>query len=121
MTLRQTNPRHTTRRALLCPALAAALPYSKLMRGPVWPATSPDSSSSNYAGSVPIGTLVAIRRDSVSAATVSALSPEGRILFDALVQYGMYIIDTTGSSQSFALSAEPAVSNELGSAISDLE
>jgi hypothetical protein len=102
-------------------ALAAALPYSKLKRGPVWPATSEDNVSDRYGGAVPIGTLVAIPQGSVSQALINSLSPEGRALYNALVQYGMYIIDTSGSSQSFGLSAEPAVAGELGSAIADLE
>lgn len=85
-------------------ALAMAIPRSKLMLGPVWPATRQDgNASSTYTGPIPMGTLLGIPAD-VDVASLP-LSPEGHALAKALQDFGAYVVDAAGGT---VLYAEPA-------------
>jgi hypothetical protein len=85
-------------------ALAVALNNDQMRRGPVWPASLEDGhAATEYHGSVPMGTLMAIPPD-VNLNTLG-LSPGGLVLARALQDYGAYLTD--GSSR-FVFYAEPA-------------
>lgn len=83
-------------------ALAVALPLEMLQHGPVWPAWREDrSGESSYAGTIPVGSLLAIPAD--VDFTALELSPEGLALANALRDYGAYVL---GSSANVSLYCE---------------
>ncbi|GJD48640.1 hypothetical protein OPKNFCMD_1363 [Methylobacterium crusticola] len=61
----------------------------------VWPATTADSFSGSYSGSVPLGSLFAIPRD-VDLSTIGIRTAEGMALARAYQIYGGYVTDTAG-------------------------
>ena len=73
-------------------ALAIALPEALLAPGFVWPAISGDAHGSGF---VPEGSLLAIPR---GTAKPGGLSPLGSAIFDALTNYGAYVVDKAGAS-----------------------
>lgn len=78
-------------------ALAIVLGNSGLRRGPVLPATSEDSGSSAYFGPFPQGAVLAIPPPSRGGpAKPSTLSTMGSMMWDALTNYGGYVMDRTG-------------------------
>lgn len=96
-------------------ALAMALPGRMLKVGYVWPASSQDSDTSAYGGSIPMGSLVAIPGD-VDVASLG-LSPEGLALAQALQDYGVYVVDQAGTSALYAeQSVDPAKVSKLNAA-----
>jgi hypothetical protein len=85
-------------------ALAIGAPDGILRRGQVWPATVEDGNSNTYYGQVPMGSLAAIP-PSVDIASLG-LSPQGRMIAQALQDYGAYLVDRAGT---VALFAEPSL------------
>ncbi|TGD95729.1 hypothetical protein EU555_26875 [Methylobacterium nonmethylotrophicum] len=61
----------------------------------VWPATTADSYTGNYAGSIPLGSLFAIPKD-VDLTKIGITTPEGMALAKAYQNYGGYVTDTAG-------------------------
>jgi hypothetical protein len=101
-------------------ALAAAIPPSKLSRGPIFPAVSEDSDTSGYTGSIKIGTQFAIPPGVNIDALVSTVG--GRMLGHCLQDYGVYVGDK--GSQTI-IPAEPSlegtqVLSEMRAAIATL-
>jgi hypothetical protein len=85
-------------------ALALALTNDQLGPGPVWPATNEDTGGAEqYAGAIPMGTLVAIppRVD----ITDLGLTPSGEAVARALQRYGAYVVDR---SEGVTFYAEPS-------------
>jgi hypothetical protein len=98
--------------------LALALAEERMRPGPVWPATREDGGTEGYAGSIPMGTLVAIPPD-VDVEALD-LTPGGHVLARALQDYGAYVVD---SSSQVTFYAEPGAetSAELAQARTDVE
>lgn len=86
-------------------ALKLSLPGSMLKKGWVWPAQGQDASTSDYAGFVPIGSLVGIPR---SATMPTGMSPAGQKVWTALRTYGGYVTDRGGAIMAEA-TADAAV------------
>ena len=87
-------------------ALTFLLPPHRLKHGPVWPSAREDFwGFRDYAGHVPIGTLIAIP-PSVDVEKLG-LSPGGLALARALQRYGAYCDDSVGTD-ALVLSAESA-------------
>ncbi|MET7243340.1 carbohydrate-binding domain-containing protein [Methylobacterium sp. EM32] len=61
----------------------------------VWPATSADSFSGSYSGSIPLGSLFAIPND-VDLTKIGITTAEGMALAKAYQNYGGYVTDTAG-------------------------
>lgn len=79
-------------------ALAAIAPQSILQTSAVWPAAAFDRSS-NYAGTLPMGSLLAIPA-SVDVTTLG-LSPQGLVIAHAAQDYGVYVVDSGGGGFTF--------------------
>jgi hypothetical protein len=87
-------------------ALTFLLPPSRLKHGPVWPSAREDFwGGRDYAGHIPIGTLIAIP-GSVRVDRLG-LSAAGLVLARALQDFGAYCDDSVGSD-GLVLSAEAA-------------
>jgi hypothetical protein len=84
-------------------ALAISLPDSEQAKGPIWPATTEDSSDSRYRGHVHLGTLAAIP-SSVDINRLGLTTALGRAIARAAQLYGVYDVD---SSDGAAFYAEP--------------
>ncbi|WP_245447629.1 carbohydrate-binding domain-containing protein [Methylobacterium sp. 17Sr1-1] len=61
----------------------------------VWPATTADSFSGSYSGSIPLGSLFAIPKD-VDLTKIGITTAEGMALAKAYQNYGGYVTDTAG-------------------------
>jgi hypothetical protein len=61
----------------------------------VWPATTADSFSGSYSGSIPLGSMFAIPKD-VDLNTIGIKTAEGMALAKAYQNYGGYVTDTAG-------------------------
>ncbi|KMO19988.1 carbohydrate-binding domain-containing protein [Methylobacterium platani] len=61
----------------------------------VWPATTADSNTSGYSGSIPLGSLFAIPKD-VDLTKIGITTSEGMALAKAYQNYGGYVTDTSG-------------------------
>ncbi|WP_244914120.1 carbohydrate-binding domain-containing protein [Methylobacterium frigidaeris] len=61
----------------------------------VWPATTADSFSGSYSGSIPLGSLFAIPKD-VDLTKIGITTQEGMALAKAYQNYGGYVTDTAG-------------------------
>jgi len=97
-------------------ALAMALPRGHLRLGPVWPATKQDNGAeSSYHGAVPMGQLVTLPVK--TNLDELGLSPEGRAIARALLDYGAYVVD---ASSDLAFYAEPSAEPDLERARADL-
>ena len=79
-------------------ALAALAPNSLLKTAAVWPAAAFDRSS-NYAGILPMGTLLAI--PSTVDIGKLGLSPQGLVIARAAQDFGVYLVDRGGGGLSF--------------------
>jgi hypothetical protein len=87
-------------------AMTFLLPYGRLKHGPVWPSSREDFwGFRDYAGHVPIGTLIAIPPD-VPIGRLG-LSPGGLVLARALQDFGAYCDDSVGTD-GIVISAEGA-------------
>ena len=65
----------------------------------VWPAYGTDAGASNPAanlGDIPYGTRLVIRRQDFDQKEKLRLSARGRVMFDTLCYYGMYLVDGQG-------------------------
>ncbi|RKH34128.1 hypothetical protein D7X12_35340 [Corallococcus sicarius] len=83
-------------------------------KGYVWPATEQDwGSESNYLGRVPMGAYFAIP-PSVNIQALG-LSPEGRMVAQALQDFGAYVTDATGGTVAFYV--EPTAPSAFVSAL----
>lgn len=93
-------------------SVAFAVPRAKqrLKNAPVWPATTVDDfAGKDYRGNIPMGQLVAIPT-STDLSRIN-LSPQGKILAEALKNFGAYNVDSSGD---MALYVEPAAAGEMG-------
>jgi hypothetical protein len=95
-------------------ALVISISCNNARLGPVWPASSqdggagdPTNSFCHYAGTVPLGTLLAIP-PSVDI-TKLGLTSGGLMLAKAMQDYGLYVGDTTGQTGGNGLGAEPSL------------
>ncbi len=77
-------------------ALAATISTSVLTRQAVWPAYAFDRHADAYAGTLPMGALLAIPTD-IDLGTLG-LSPTGFVLAKAAQDYGVYIVDSTNGA-----------------------
>ncbi len=77
-------------------ALAATIFTGLLARHAVWPAYAFDRHADAYAGSLPMGALLAIPPNVDIGAL--GLSPTGLVLARAAQDYGVYIVDSTGGA-----------------------
>jgi hypothetical protein len=76
-------------------ALGVGFPGSLLARGWVYPARKEDTDTSNYSGTIPIGTRLVVP----SSATMPAgLSPLGQKIWRAAQRYGFIVVDQVGGS-----------------------
>ncbi|RKH65688.1 hypothetical protein [Corallococcus llansteffanensis] len=83
-------------------------------KGYVWPATEQDwGSETNYLGHVPMGSYFAIP-PSVNIQALG-LSPEGRMVAQALQDFGAYVTDATGGTVAFYV--EPTAPSVFVSAL----
>jgi hypothetical protein len=90
-------------------ALASIIATTQAKIPWVWPAVSQDDfAPSQYAGQVPMGTLLAIP-PSVAVEQI-ATTPQGVALGHALQDYGAYVVDTAGTYGGVGFVAEPAAS-----------
>ncbi len=97
-------------------ALALTLTNDQLRSGYVWPATSQDSGgTTDYAGEVPMGSLVAIPA-SVNINNLG-LSTSGRVMARALQDYGAYVVDR---GSAFTFYAEPSAESALSDIRQDM-
>jgi hypothetical protein len=65
----------------------------------VWPAYGTDAGATNpnaNLGDIPYGTRLVIRRQDFEQKEKLGLSPRGRVIFDTLSYYGMYLVDGQG-------------------------
>ena len=65
----------------------------------VWPAYGTDSGATNpnaNLGDIPYGTRLVVRRQDFTQKEKLGLSPRGRVIFDTLCYYGMYLVDGQG-------------------------
>lgn len=108
-------------------ALASIIATTQAKMPWVWPAVSQDDfASSQYAGQVPMGTLLAIP-PSVAVDDVAS-TPEGKALGHALQDYGTYVIDTAGTYGGVGFVVEPAapaaavnnLSSDVGALVAQL-
>lgn len=98
-------------------ALAVALPRTHLKLGPVWPAVQQDNGAeTTYHGTVPMGQLVALSLHKTDLDTMG-LSPAGKTLAQALIDYGAYVVD---ASSDLTLYAEPSAEADIDPARADL-
>lgn len=98
-------------------ALALAIPRSHLKLGPVWPALQQDSGAEGtYRGSVPMGQLVTLATSKQDLDALG-LSPQGRAVAQALLDYGAYVVD---ASADITLYAEPSAEADVDAARADL-
>lgn len=98
-------------------ALALALPRSQLALGPVWPAVQQDNGAEgSYLGAVPMGQLVALSLDRHDLDALG-LSPQGRAIAQALLDYGAYVVD---ASADLTFYAEPSAEPDIEAARADL-
>jgi hypothetical protein len=77
-------------------ALAAVMSSSELAKAAVWPAAAFDRHADAYAGTLPMGALLAIPAD-VDLAKLG-LSAEGLVLARAAQDYGVYVVDSTNGA-----------------------
>ncbi|UYZ63634.1 T9SS type A sorting domain-containing protein [Hymenobacter weizhouensis] len=86
-------------------------------KGYRWPAYAADSyAASNYKGTVPaleMGALLALP-PSVSIASLNLESEPGRIVAQALQEYGAYVVDETGGSDVFHIAFESGPAGSAG-------
>jgi hypothetical protein len=88
-------------------ALASIIATTQAQMPWVWPAVSQDDfASTQYAGQVPMGALLAIP-PSVAVDQI-ANTPEGKALGHALQDYGTYVVDTAGTYGGVGFVVEPA-------------
>ncbi|MEI8207706.1 MAG: hypothetical protein WCG16_00775 [Methylococcales bacterium] len=80
-------------------ALAIQAPGAMLKPQAVWPAYAFDRNYSNYSGSLPMGSLLAIPAN--VDITKLGLSPQGLIIAHAAQDYGVYIVDQGGGGITF--------------------
>lgn len=98
-------------------ALALALPRTHLKLGPVWPAVSQDNGAeTTYGGTVPMGQLVTLSLHKPDLDAMG-LSPAGRAIAQALIEYGAYVVD---ASSDLTLYAEPSAEADVDPARADL-
>ena len=105
-------------------ALQPASAYNGGRRQYVWPATGSDSCSGNapggcYGGTLPVlapGALLAVPADRVDGIANKMRTKPGRKIFEALTDFGGYIVDDTGSGNSAAICMESDVNTEMRSA-----
>jgi hypothetical protein len=90
-------------------ALAMSLPQVHMAKRFVPPASSIDNYNVNYAGTVPMGQLVALAPD-VDVTALGLTTPAGRALARALQAYGAYVVETGGA---LALYAEPGAQSHV--------
>ena len=65
----------------------------------VWPAQGTDGGASDQGsnlGDIPYGTRLVVRRQDFAQRETLGLSPRGRVLFDTLCYYGLYLVDGQG-------------------------
>ncbi len=90
-------------------ALAVAAPPSLLKAGYVSPAAAFDSNSSKYAGTLPIGSHLALP-STLNLNSLGLLSNFGKKLASASQTYGMYIVDQGGAGLSLVVQSNPTSS-----------
>jgi len=100
-------------------ALAVGIGPEAVAKAAVRPATAIDRNTTDYSGSLPMGSLLAIPA-STNVANLGLRTAQGRTLAKAAQQYGMYIVDTSGPHY-FVIASEqhvtdiPAWNNDLDS------
>lgn len=105
-------------------ALTLLIPWNDAKRGYVAPATGEDSYSSQYAGTIPLGTWFALP-PSVDI-HAQGWSPGGVMLADAMQRRGCFASDTTypgnGRTSTKVLVAEPSLAgtSQLNGMLADL-
>ena len=126
----ETNPSHPKYTGKIQHALAVAVDRVQLYysggwsgydangygtaKGYVWPATEQDwGSETNYKGNVPMGAYFAIP-PSVDINALG-LSPQGKMVAQALQDYGAYVTDATGATVAFYL--EPTAPSSFVTAL----
>ncbi|WP_434390673.1 hypothetical protein [Melittangium boletus] len=126
----ETNPSHPKYTGKIQHALAVAVDRVQLYysggtsgydakgygtaKGYVWPATEQDwGSETTYKGQVPMGAYFAIP-PSVDLDTLG-LTPQGRMVAEALRDYGAYVTDATGATVAFYV--EPTAPSAFVSAL----
>jgi hypothetical protein len=88
-------------------ALAICLHANQLQRGWVFPAVSEDGYADNYAGTLPMGTRLAIDPTKIRPDEVD--TPMGKALWTTLTQYGGYVVDQCGNGPTLGISVDAVV------------
>lgn len=76
-------------------ALCLGVGPEALAREVRWPATAMDRNPTNYSGTLPMGTLLALPPD-LSDEALGLRTREARVVADAARRYGMYVVDRSG-------------------------
>lgn len=94
-------------------AMALILGPEALAKAVVWPAAAMDRSPSNYTGSLPMGTMLAIK-PTVDVNSLGLSTTAGKIIAKAAQTYGFVVVDR-GGSKAFHVATEQQAADVPGS------